>query len=260
MAFARGITPDIATPGVISCSKVPAATALFWAIKILTTGMGETTWDFLVGAMDPKLAVILGAFALAAGLAAQILSPQFRAWIYWVAVLMVAVFGTMAADVTHVVLGVPYLASSLAFALGLAAAFWLWHLSEGTLSVHSIVTRRREVFYWAVVLLTFALGTALGDLSAHNLALGYFVSAIGYGALILLPWGFFASGRLGEVAAFWSAYVLTRPLGASFADWFGAPPARGGLGFGFGPVSLVLAVIFVLLVALDAFRARRPTA
>jgi uncharacterized membrane-anchored protein len=234
--------------------KVPATTSLFWAIKILTTGMGETSSDYFVGALKPEIAVILGAIALAACLGVQILAPRYGAWTYWIAVLMVAVFGTMAADVVHVVLGVPYLVSSLVFALTLAAAFAIWQRIEGTLSVHSITTRRREVFYWSVVLLTFALGTALGDLSAHNAGLGYFASAILYGVLILIPLAAFRAGRLGEVAAFWSAYVVTRPLGASLADWMGAPLQRGGLGLGFGRVSLALGVVFVILVAITARR------
>jgi uncharacterized membrane-anchored protein len=237
------------TPAAI---KVPAVTPLFWAIKILTTGMGETSSDYLVGALKPELAVILGALALAICLAAQIVAPRYGAWMYWTAVLMVAVFGTMAADVVHVVLGIPYLVSSIAFALALAAAFALWSRVEGTLSVHSITTRRREVFYWSVVLLTFALGTALGDLSAHNAGLGYFASAILYAVLILVPFAAFRAGALGEVAAFWSAYVVTRPLGASVADWLGAPVPRGGLGLGFGRVSLALGVVFVILVAVAA--------
>lgn len=248
MAF-QGSPGLIGTARDLSASKVPEATLLFWTIKVLTTGMGETTSDFLVGAMNPKVAVLLGLGALIASLAVQLFARRFHPWIYWLAVLMVAVFGTMAADVTHVVLGVPYLVSSVAFAVALGLAFWLWHAAERTLSVHSITTPRREVFYWAVVLLTFALGTALGDLSAHGLSIGYFGSALVYGALILVPLGLFRTGRLGEVAAFWSAYVMTRPLGASLADAFGAPAPRGGLGLGFGPVSLVLAVAFVLLVA-----------
>jgi uncharacterized membrane-anchored protein len=229
--------------------KVPAVTALFWAIKILTTGMGETTSDYLVGAMNPKIAVLGGAASLVAALLVQWLWPRFHAPIYWGAVLMVGIFGTMAADVTHRVIGVPYSVSSLAFALGLAGAFWLWQKSEGTLSIHSVRGRRREAFYWAVVLLTFALGTALGDLSAHSWGLGYFPSALLYGLLILLPLIAYRRFGLGEIAAFWCGYVITRPLGASFADWFGAPVERGGMGYGFGSVSAVLFVIFVALVA-----------
>lgn len=229
--------------------KVPAATALFWVIKILTTGMGETTSDYLVGAMDPHLAVLGGGAVLAAVLLVQWLWPRYSAPVYWTAVLTVAVVGTMLADIVHTVLHVPYALSSAAFALGLVLAFWAWYRSEGTLSIHSIRSRRAEAFYWSVVLLTFALGTALGDLTAHGLGLGYFLSAIGYGLLLVLPLIAWHRGSLGEVAAFWAAYVMTRPFGASIADWLGAPVERGGLGLGFGPVSAVLAIGFVLLVA-----------
>ena len=241
-------------PQIAVAGKVPAATGLFWAIKILTTGMGETSSDYLVGAFRPELAVIGAAAALAAALAVQILLPEFSVWPYWIAVLMVAVFGTMAADVVHVVLGVPYLVSSVAFATALAVAFALWRRAEGTLAVKSITSRRREQFYWAVVLLTFAIGTAVGDLSAHNAGLGYVVSAILYGILILVPLAACRAGALGTVGAFWTSYVLTRPLGASLSDWFSAPVARGGLALGFGRVSLALAVAFVILVTLAARR------
>jgi uncharacterized membrane-anchored protein len=238
-------------PGGLSARavKVPAATALFWTIKILTTGMGETTSDYLVGAFDPHLAVLGGGAVLGAVLLVQWLWPRYSAPVYWIAVLTVAVVGTMLADIVHTVLHVPYAISSIAFALALVLAFWVWHRTEGTLSIHSIRSRRAEAFYWSVVMLTFALGTALGDLTAHGLGLGYFLSAIGYGALLVLPLVAWHRSLLGEVAAFWAAYVMTRPFGASIADWLGAPAARGGLGFGFGPVSAVLAVGFVLLVA-----------
>ena len=237
--------------------KVPTATALFWTLKTLTTGMGETTSDYLVGAMNPKMAVLACAAALGVSLLVQWLSPRFSAWIYWIAVLMVGIFGTMVADVIHRVFGVPYVVSSLCFALALSLTFLLWARVERTLSIHSISTRRREFFYWCVVLLTFALGTALGDMSAHSLDLGYFPSALGYGVLIILPfaaWRFFG---LNEVTAFWLAYIVTRPLGASFADWFGAPIPRGGLGFGFGLVSAFLGLLFLVLVA-RAARTSRP--
>lgn len=242
--------PSAAAPGPLSSAaiKVPAATALFWVIKVLTTGMGETTSDFLVGAFDPHVAVLGGGAMFGVFLLLQWFWPRFWAPVYWLAVLMVAVFGTMAADVVHQVLGVPYWLSSTVFALLLALDFWLWRRVEGTLSIHSIRGRRREVFYWSVVLLTFALGTALGDLSAHSWQFGYFVSAVGYGLLILLPLLAHRLGALGEIAAFWAAYVVTRPLGASVADWLGAPVERGGLGLGFGSVSAALAVLFVGLV------------
>lgn len=247
------LTDDFGAIGSSSLAiKVPAATALFWVLKTLTTGMGETTSDYLVGAMNPKIAVLACAAALGFSLLVQWILPRFSTWIYWIAVLMVGVFGTMVADVIHRVLGVPYVVSSLCFALALCLTFLLWAKVEGTLSIHSISTRRREFFYWCVVLLTFALGTALGDMSAHSLNLGYFPSALGYGVLIILPLFAWKYAGLNDVTAFWLAYVVTRPLGASFADWFGAPVPRGGLGLGFGPVSAFLGLLFFALVTLAA--------
>lgn len=229
-------------------SKVPQVTALFWVVKVLTTGMGETASDYLARTLGPIPAGSLGLAGLVALLVLQFRSTRYRPWIYWSAIVMVSVFGTMAADVVHVIAGVPYTVSALAFSAGLAAILTAWYVSEGTLSIHSIRTRRRETFYWATVLATFALGTAVGDLTAGTLSWGYLPSGILFTALIAVP---ALSGRflgLNAVAAFWWAYVLTRPLGASFADWMGVSTSRGGLGWGTGPVTLALIVPIVLLV------------
>lgn len=230
-------------------SKVPEVIALFWVVKILTTGMGETASDYLARALGPVLAGALGLAGLTVTLALQFRASRYRAWTYWSAIVMVSVFGTMAADVVHVVGGVPYAASAVAFSVLLAGVLFAWYASEGTLDIHSVRTRRREVFYWATVLATFALGTAVGDLTAGSLHLGYLTSGLAFAVLIAVP----ALSRrflgLNTVAAFWWAYILTRPLGASFADWMGAPTAHGGLGWGTGPVTLALTVPIVLLVA-----------
>ncbi|MCE4947335.1 hypothetical protein LVX13_30125 [Streptomyces albulus] len=239
-------------------SKVPEVAVLFWVVKILTTGMGETASDYLGRTLGPIPAGALGFAGFAVALVAQFRSTRYRAGTYWTAIVMVSVFGTMAADVVHVIAGVPYLVSTLAFAVALAVILFAWHATEGTLAIHSIRTRRREVFYWATVLATFALGTAVGDLTAGTLDLGYLPSGLVFGALILVP---ALSGRflgLNAVAAFWGAYVLTRPLGASFADWMGVSTARGGLGWGTGPVTLALTVPIVLLVGYLAV-SRRDT-
>ncbi|MGW1864797.1 COG4705 family protein [Streptomyces mauvecolor] len=230
-------------------SKVPAVTALFWIVKVLTTGMGETASDYLGRTLGPIPAGALGLTGLAVALVAQFRSDRYRPWTYWSAIVMVSVFGTMAADVVHVVAGIPYTVSAVAFTLALAAVLIAWFVSERTLSIHSIRTRRRELFYWATVLATFALGTAVGDLTAGTLKLGYLASGFLFTALIAVP---ALSGRylgLNAVAAFWWAYVLTRPLGASFADWMGVPTTRAGLGWGTGPVTLALIVPIVALVA-----------
>ncbi|MFJ1868735.1 hypothetical protein ACIOD1_29475 [Streptomyces sp. NPDC088097] len=163
-------------------------------------------------------------------------------------VVMVSVFGTMAADVLHVGLGVPYTQATPVFLLALAVIFGAWYATEHTLSVHHINTRRREAFYWATVLATFALGTAAGDLTATNFGLGYLASGFVFTALIVLPALAHVRLGLGAVAAFWSAYVLTRPLGASFADWMAVPHTRGGLDVGLGPVTLGWTLLILALV------------
>jgi uncharacterized membrane-anchored protein len=229
-------------------SKVPEVTAFFWIVKALTTAMGESTSDFLVHSLVPEIAVVLGGIAFCIALYIQFGKDRYRPWAYWLAVAMVGVFGTMAADVLHVGLGVPYVASTIFYAIVLAAVFRTWYRTEGTLSIHSIVTPRRELFYWAAVLATFALGTAAGDLTAVTLHLGYFGSILLFAAIIAVPaFGYF---RLGwnPIPSFWFAYVVTRPLGASVADWLAVSHARGGLALGTGPVSLVLAAAIAAFV------------
>lgn len=147
---------------------------------------------------------------------------------------MVAIFGTMAADVLHVGLGIPYIVSSAFFAVTLAVIFVIWYLSERTLSFHSIFTRRREVFYWAAVMATFALGTAAGDMTATTLGLGYLSSSVMFAVIITLPALAYWLFDINAIFAFWLAYILTRPLGASFADWIGKSQSLSGLGLGTG--------------------------
>jgi len=232
-------------------------TALFWVIKVLTTGMGETASDFLARAVDPPIAVA-GAFAvLCLALVIQLQAGRYSAVVYWFAVVMVSVFGTMAADVLHVGLGVPYTVSTTGFAIALAAVLTLWYLSERTLSIHTVTRGRPELFYWATVLVTFALGTAAGDLTATTMGWGYLLSGVVFAAAIAVPALAFRARRLDAVAAFWTAYVITRPLGASFADWMGVPTARGGLGWGTGPVTLLWAAVIVVLVGYLSVRGRR---
>jgi len=225
--------------------KVPEVTVYFWIIKLLTTGMGETTSDYLVHQLNPIIAVALGGIGLAAALLLQIFVRRYVAWIYWLAVVMVAVFGTMAADVLHIGLGIPYLVSTAFFTVALAVIFTVWYANEKTLSIHSISTRRRELFYWATVIATFALGTATGDMTATTLGLGYFSSGVLFAVLIAVPaLGYWLFG-LNEILAFWFAYIVTRPLGASLADWMGRPHSLGGLGLGTGQVSLGLAILII---------------
>jgi uncharacterized membrane-anchored protein len=233
--------------GTVPPLKVPEILIIFWVIKLLTTAMGESTTDFLVFQIDPYVAVGFGFVGLGVALAIQLLARRYVAWIYWLTVVMVAVFGTMAADVAHVVLGIPYAVSSAFFAAALAVVFVVWYASERTLSIHSIYPGRRELFYWATVMATFALGTAAGDFTASTLGLGYFASVVLFAILFLVPAVGYRFFGLNSIFAFWFAYVVTRPLGASFADWLGKS-RLGGLGFGDGKVAVVLTVLIVALV------------
>jgi uncharacterized membrane-anchored protein len=229
--------------------KVPEITAYFWVIKALSTAMGESSSDYLVHAMSPELAVLLGFAGFLAAMWLQFSTPRYDAKTYWLAVVMVGVFGTMAADVLHVGFGVPYLVSSVFYAIVLASVFISWQRTERTLSIHSVDTPRREAFYWAAVVATFAMGTALGDLTAHTLHLGYLASGLMFAAVIMIPAvGYWILGW-GSILCFWLAYVATRPLGASFADWTGKSKALGGLGLGDGTVALVLGLVIFCLVA-----------
>ncbi|HLI09510.1 MAG TPA: hypothetical protein VKV40_23310 [Ktedonobacteraceae bacterium] len=248
------LNPDISNANTLPMQsikrmmlKVPEVTVYFWIVKLLTTAMGESTSDYLVYHINPYIAVMLGGIGLVAALILQFAVHRYIAWVYWLTALMVAIFGTMAADVVHIVLGVPYLMSTIFFAVVLAIIFAVWYASEKTLSIHSIFTRRRELFYWATVMATFALGTALGDMTASTLKLGYFVSIILFAVLISLPALGYYLLRLNAIAAFWFAYILTRPLGASIADWI-SKPYLGGLGMGDGIVSLVLGILIVVFV------------
>lgn len=225
--------------------KVPEVTVFFWIIKLLTTAMGESTSDYLVNQIDPVVAVALGGIGLVVALLLQFYVRRYIAGIYWLAAIMVAIFGTMAADVLHVGFGIPYTVSSAGFTVALIAIFAVWYYSEKTLSIHSIFTRRRELFYWAAIIATFALGTAVGDLTATTMGLGYFSSGILFAAGMALPALAYWLFGLNEIVAFWLCYILTRPLGASFADWMGKPHNAGGLGWGDGAVSLVLALLIL---------------
>jgi uncharacterized membrane-anchored protein len=228
--------------------RVPEIVAAFWIIKGLSTAMGESTSDYLVHAMAPELAVVLGFIGFVIALILQFSTGRYVAWAYWFAVVMVGVFGTMAADVVHVALHVPYTASTIFYAIVLSVVFGVWYRIERTLSIHEIDTARREAFYWATVAATFAMGTALGDFTAYTLHMGYWSSAVLFGALILVPAIGYRLLHWNAVLTFWFAYVLTRPLGASVADGLAKPPHSGGLGWGDGPVMLLFGTAIVAMV------------
>jgi uncharacterized membrane-anchored protein len=246
--------------------KVPRLTVYFWIVKVLTTGMGEATSDYLVHTIDPYIAVGIGATGFVIALLLQLALRRYVAWVYWLAVAMVAVFGTMAADVLHVRLGIPYLVTSTFYAVALAVVFITWYRTEGTLSIHSIYTTRRELFYWATVLATFALGTAASDLTAYTLHLGFLASGILFAVVIAVPAIGYRLGALNELLAFWFAYIITRPLGASFADWLGVPRSLSGLNLGRGRIALTLTiliigfVVYLSISGVDLHRERVPPA
>jgi uncharacterized membrane-anchored protein len=228
-------------------AKVPEITLMFWVLKLLSTGMGEAMSDFM-GQNSVPLAAAVGIFGLWFALWLQMRTPGYRAPVYWFAVMMVAIFGTMAADGVHDGASLPYAVTTPLYAALVAAVFFFWYRSEGTLSIHSITTRRRESYYWAAVLATFALGTAAGDLTALSLNIGFFGSAVLFAAFIAIPAVGWWRLKLNPILAFWFAYILTRPLGASFADGF-SKNTNGGLGLGDGTISAIALVLFVALVA-----------
>jgi uncharacterized membrane-anchored protein len=239
---AGGLFPEPAA------AKVPEVTAWFWAIKILTTCGGEAVSDYLAQGSRPVGAVVEAGLLIIA-LTWQFRTRRYVAAAYWSLAYAIAIFGTGVSDALHLFVGIPYAGTTLLWAVVLALVFWLWYRSEGTLSIHSIVTRRREAYYWSVVFATFALGTALGDFTATSLNLGYLSSGILFAVVILVPalawWKF----RLNSIFAFWFAYVVTRPLGASFADYISKARNLSGINFGDGPTAAVFAIAVAVLVA-----------
>ncbi len=235
-------------------AKVPEVIIWFWVAKILTTAGGEATSDYLKtwgnikgGATEVLVFVV--------GVLWQFSTRRYQAFSYWFLAFAIAIFGTGVSDFLHLDVHIPYLGTTLLWAVILAAVFVSWQKSEGTLSIHSIVTQRREAFYWATVFATFALGTALGDFTASSLHLGYLASGILFSVLILVP--AVATGYLGfnRIAGFWAAYVLTRPLGASYADYISKTQALSGINFGDGQTALVFfGAVFVVVAYLAISR------
>ncbi|PYO76157.1 MAG: hypothetical protein DMD63_15080 [Gemmatimonadetes bacterium] len=231
-------------------NRVPEVTLVFWILKILATTVGETAGDVL--SITFKLGTVVTSYVMGALLLIT-LGIQFRArryvpWIYWLVVVFISVVGTLISDNLVDNLGVPLTTTTAIFMVALILVFVFWYMSEKTLSVHTIFTHRREAFYWAAILFTFSLGTSGGDLLSERMAVGYALSAVIFAAGIAIIYGLYRMRVIGEVLAFWLAYILTRPLGASMGDLLTQARADGGLGLGTIPVSAVFLLIIVILV------------
>jgi uncharacterized membrane-anchored protein len=228
-------------------AKVPEITLMFWVVKLLTTAGGEATSDYLaLGSHVVGAAVELGVLVIA--LFCQFRTRRYSAVAYWFLAYAIAIFGTGVSDTLHLTVGLSYGVTTLLWAIVLAGVFIVWYRSERTLSIHSVFTRRREMFYWSTVFATFALGTALGDFTANTLALGYLSSVVLFAVAIAVP---AVAWRLGlnVIAAFWWAYVLTRPLGASVADYLSKASSLSGIGFGDWQTALVVTLAVAVGVA-----------
>jgi uncharacterized membrane-anchored protein len=215
-------------------NKVPEVTFFFWVVKIMATTVGETAADFLNFNLHFGLSgtsILMGALLFLA-LLVQFRSSQYIPWIYWVSVVLISVFGTLITDNLVDNLNVALETTTIVFGLSLAVTFIIWYACEKTLSIHTIYTTKREFFYWAAILFTFALGTAAGDLFSESLHLGYMISALIFGVTIALITVAYYTFNLNATAAFWIAYVLTRPFGASCGDFFSQSASDGGLGLG----------------------------
>jgi uncharacterized membrane-anchored protein len=231
-------------------SKVPEITVFFWVIKVLATTVGETAADFLndhLGLGLTGTTLVMSALLVGA-LVVQFRSERYVPVNYWVTVVLISVVGTLASDNLVDNFGVPLAVTTVAFAVALGLTFWVWSRREHTLSIHTIVTPRREAYYWAAILFTFALGTSAGDLVAEQLSLGYRLSAIIFGALIAAVAVAWARYRVNAVLSFWVAYILTRPLGASIGDYLSQSHRHGGLGFGATRTSIIFVAVILALV------------
>ena len=235
-------------------NKVPEVTTAFWVIKIMSTTVGETGADFLAvnaGWGQGMTRAVMGTL-LAAALFMQLRTRRYTPWIYWLTVVLVSVVGTQITDLLTDGLGVSLYVSTSVFAVALAAIFAVWYWTERTLSIHDIVTRKRELFYWAAILCTFALGTAAGDLATEALGLGFTWGAVGFGAMIATSYAAWRTGG-NAVLTFWIGYILTRPFGAALGDMLTQAKTYGGLGMGAMWTSALFLTVIVMLVAVAQF-------
>ena len=241
-------------------NRVPEVTLAFWVIKIMSTTVGETGADFLAvnaGLGQGVTRAIMGVLLVIA-LVVQLRMRRYTPWIYWLTVVLVSVVGTLITDLLTDGLGVSLYVSTFAFALALAGIFSVWYWMEKSLSIHQIVTRRRELFYWAAILCTFALGTAAGDLATEALGLGFTWGVVAFGVLIAATYG---AWRIGghAVLTFWVAYILTRPFGAALGDLLTQSRTYGGLGLGAMWTSALFLAVIALLVGIAQYKAPRKS-
>jgi uncharacterized membrane-anchored protein len=235
-----------------SPNRVPVATVGFWLVKLMAVTVGETAADYLnvhLGLGLPATSALMAGLLIAA-LMLQFAQGKYVPWVYWIAVVSISVVGTLISDNLADNLGVPLLTSSLLFGAALIGTFAAWYATEKTLSIHTIYTARREAFYWLAILFTFALGTSAGDWLAEGLGLGYLQAGLAYGAVIAIIAVAYYRFRLNGILAFWLAYILTRPMGASFGDLLAQTSADGGLGLG---TSITSAIFFGGIAALVAY-------
>lgn len=223
-------------------NRVPRITADFWLVKLLAVTMGETAADFLAVNLGLGLAVTswIMAIILAVFIFLQFKQRRYVPWAYWAAVVLISVVGTLITDNLVDNFGVPLVTTTIVFALALAATFAIWYWSERTLSIHTVVTTRREIFYWLAILFTFSLGTAAGDLVAEHFELGYLTTGLLFAGIVGAFWVAYILGA-NAILTFWLAYIFTRPLGASFGDLLAQPLEYGGLGFG----TIITSVLFL---------------
>jgi uncharacterized membrane-anchored protein len=241
-------------------NKVPEVTAIFWVIKILSTTVGETGADYLavhVG-LGATITAAIMVCLLAAALILQLRARSYVPWIYWLTVVLVSIVGTQITDLLTDKLEISLYLSTAVFACALAATFAIWYGAERTLSIHTIVTTRRELFYWAAILFTFALGTAAGDLATEALGLGFQIGVLAFGGLIAIIATAYCLGA-NPVLTFWLAYILTRPLGASLGDLLSQSRNYGGVGLGTIYTSIAFLTVIVALVTWVTFEGDRAS-
>jgi uncharacterized membrane-anchored protein len=242
-------------------NKVPEITLYFWVIKVLCTTVGETASDYLASNLNlglTKTTLITGALLIVV-LAVQFSLRRYVAGVYWLAVVLISIVGTQITDNLTDNLGISLVTTTLVFSAALAVVFAVWYASERTLSIHTIYTTRREAFYWLAVLFTFALGTAAGDLTAERLNVGYAWSLVLFAGAIAVVAALHYGLGLNAVAAFWIAYILTRPLGATMGDLLSQPRSAGGLGLGTTTTSAIFLLAILAVVAFLSITRRDVT-